>query len=99
MRRAQGLGKHSLSNRGQRGRASRRWAIAYGPGSFSVQDSFSRSHRGLQKYRGVEFLVIPFLGLDHIMADLTPTRTEQYMNRQTTKEMILKWKDDCACRK
>jgi RHS repeat-associated protein len=65
----------------------------------AVQDSYSRSHSGLQMYGGVEFLLVPFLGLDHLISDLSPTRFEIYKVTQATRDMIKKWKEDCQCRK
>jgi RHS repeat-associated protein len=63
----------------------------------AVQDSFSHSHRGLQWYGGTLALMVPFLGLDHIISDATPGRTEQYEVPRKTADMIGNWQKQCGC--
>jgi len=57
----------------------------------AVQDSFSQSHKGFQWYGGTLALMVPLLGLDHVIADATPGRTEQYEVPRTTAEIIRTW--------
>ena len=63
----------------------------------AVQDSFSDSHRGMQWYGGTLALMVPFLGLDHIISDATPGRTEQYEVPRKTADMIRNWQKQCGC--
>ena len=63
----------------------------------AVQDSFSQSHRNFQWYGGTLALLVPFFGLDHIVSDATPGRTEQYEVPRKTAEMIEAWKQRCSC--
>jgi len=63
----------------------------------AVQDSFSHSHRGFQWYGRTLALMVPFLGLDHIIPDATPGRAEQYDVPRATADMIKKWQQQCGC--
>lgn len=61
----------------------------------AMQDSYSRSHTGLQNYSGF-WGMFPFIL--HGVRDAAPSPTENFVVPYQTEQMIRQWREMCRCK-